>query len=138
MKNRKVYLILILCLMFILLVFFIFSGIFSNSSEKITANVVSKFQKQENVFFESNCYDSDGTNYYEKGYREFKGKIQEEFCLEVESTGKKYVKEYYCYGELVQECPFDCIDGACVEEFGNKNILSNFLKDTQTFFRNIL
>jgi len=138
MKNKKIYIVVGLFLVLFLLLFFVFSGIFSNSDQKITANVISKFQTKESSLFESKCYDSDGTNYYEKGYREFKGEVQEEFCLSVESTGKMYVKEYYCYGELVQECPGDCIEGACVNKDKHNERISNFVEDVKGFFRKIV
>jgi len=136
MENKKIYLVVGLFFVLFLVLFFVFSGIFSDSTPKITANVINKLQPKESSLFESKCYDSDGTNYYKKGHREFKGKIQEEFCLNVESTGKMYVKEYYCYGELVQECPGDCVDGACVHK--NKEIMSNFVEDVKGFFRKIV
>ena len=136
MKNKKKYFLIFLFLFLFLLLFFVFSGIFSDSPQSMTAKVIDNFRSKEGTLFKSTCYDSDGTNYYEKGYREFKGKVQEEFCLSVESTGKMYVKEYYCYGEVVQECPGNCVEGACIKEEGK--ILSNFVEDIKGFFRKII
>ena len=138
MKNKRKYFVMALFLLLFLLLFSIFSGIFSNPTQKITAEVVSNLQIKEGSIFESTCYDSDGTNYYQKGYREFKGKFQEEYCLKVETTGKMYVKEYYCHGEFVQECPGDCIEGACVSEEKNKELMFNFVEDVKGFFKKVL
>ena len=138
MRSKKISFVVLLSLVLFLLIFFVFSGTFSNSPKKITANIINEIQIKDNSIFESTCYDSDGTNYYEKGYRDFKGNLQEEFCLKVESTGKMYVKEYYCYGEFVQECPGDCVDGACISENENKKLLSNFVGDIKGFFIKVI
>ena len=123
-------------MLFLLLVFF-FLFFFLNFNNKMSAQVVENSLGKKAVIFGSNCYDSDGTNYYEKGYREFKERIQEDFCLNL-SEGKSYVKEYYCYGESVQECSNGCFEGACRESISNKKVLANFLEDARNFFRKVI
>jgi len=136
MRSRKLYFILILVLAVLVLLFFIFKGFFLGIFN-INAQIISESSGKDVAILESRCSDTDSMNIFEKGYRSFEGNIKEDFCLVRDSTGNMYVKEYYCYGEVIQKCPGECLDGACVGNMENQEKLSNFIESAKHFFKTI-
>ncbi len=61
------------------------------------------------------CKDSDGLNYYNKGYVFFNGRYYYDECI-----NSNTLKEYFCSNNVKDEkivnCPYGCSNGACKEK----------------------
>ena len=114
MRKEGVYILLFLFLLLLLISVGVLTKPVHKITSKITSKVTSGISEKDSLLFQSNCYDSDGLNYYKKGYRNFRGILNYDIC--VFEKEKSFVKEYSCYEEELEECFYGCYEGACLPE----------------------
>ena len=137
MKKELKGFVFILSFMLIISLTFVSAGWFGGAWTKITgdatsskasaeksdiASVVDSISNEkmtsENSTNNTDCIDSDGMNYYNKGTRVIDGVVSVDTCSDkegfVDAYQSEHVLEYYCIGEETAFCLEGCVEGRCL------------------------
>jgi len=112
MEKRPYLMGALVVFLFLIFLLFIFGIIFQNAFQNFTGKTFSKGE----TIYQSKCYDSDGRDFYNKGYREFNGVIKWDYCSDLNGNenGSTHVVEFYCSWQWIKECSEGCLEGKCL------------------------